>query len=410
MSNQLMKDVHTLVDDVVQVYNTEAGYTKSLPVFGFGDIEGQRYDDVEYIPQEFRFTAGDGYKSNSDNSDVQSLVDRMIPIRRNKAFYIKTSITTKELRDPRLREMAVKGMSTKLKNKIDTYGLTKAMNAAQMIVTETGEITQSTCSKAFNLMNKQGFSGESKNLYLSIDHYETLSDALALNQYHGGLPQNAYERSIIPNQISGFDKAFKMDYPFAWNAAAGTGITINGASQVHTVTTKDANDNYIDNRYFQLVVSSTTGVAIGDKFSLVDVNGFNPDVEQDIGALKGFTVTEVVSATILRVNALITAAPFQNASSAAANSSAVTFLNKNKSQPSLFHTSDAVKIIPGNLPVEPEGVGVRAVNAVTEQGLPMRFTYWYDPNEEELYMKAVCFFDVEPWKPEQIGMIITGQA
>ena len=55
MSNQLMKDVHTLVDEVVELYNTEAGYTKSLPVFGeLGDVEGQRYDDVEYLPQEFR--------------------------------------------------------------------------------------------------------------------------------------------------------------------------------------------------------------------------------------------------------------------------------------------------------------------------------------------------------------------
>ncbi len=411
MSNQLMKDVHTLVDEVVELYNTEAGYTKSLPVFGeLGDVEGQRYDDVEYLPQEFRFTANDGYKSKSDNSDVQDLVDRMIPIRRNKSFYIKAKIGTKELRDPRLRKMAVQGMSTRLKNEIDMYGLTKAMNAAQMIVVADGDITQATCSKAFNMMIKQGFSGEAKHLCLSVDHYEALSDALALNQYHGGLPQTAYERSIIPNQISGFDKAIRLDYPFAWDAAKGTGITISGADQVHTVKTKDANDNYVDNRYYQITVNNTAGVEIGDKFTMVDVNGFNPDVNQDIGVLKTFTVAEVVSSTILRVNALITAEPYKNGGAAPADGSAITFLNSKASQPSLFHTADAVKIIPGNLPVEPEGAGVQAVNAVTDQGLPMRFTYKYDFDEEELFMKAVCYFDVEPWKPEQIGMIITNQA
>lgn len=409
MANQLMKDVHTLVDDVIQLYNTDSGYTKSLPVFGFGDVEGQRYDDVEYLPQEFRFTANDGYKSNSDNSDVQALVDRMIPIRRNKAFYVKTSITTKELRDPRLREMAVRGMERELKNKIDTYGLNKAMSAAQMIITESGDISQATCSKAFNLMNKQGFSGEKKRLYLSIDHYETLSDALALNQYHGGLPETAYERAIIPNQISGFDMAMRLDYPFAWNAAAGVGITITGA-QSHTVQTKDANDNYIDNRYMLLTVSSTTGVAVGDKFTVPDVIGVNPDVRQQTGVLKGFTVAEVVSGTILRVNSLITADPYQNASAEFADTAPLTFLNQNSSQPSLFHSEDAVKIIPGNLPVEPEGAGVQAINATTEQGLPMRFTYKYDFDAEELFLKAVCYFDVEPWKPEQIGMILTGQS
>ena len=408
MANQLMKDVHTLVDEVVELYNTEAGYTKSLPVFGeLGDIEGQRYDDVEYLPQEFRFLANDGYKSQSDNSDVQDLVDRMIPIRRNKSFYIKAKIDTKGLRDPRLRRMAVQGMSTRLKNEIDTYGLNIAMSAAQMIVTTDGDTTQATCSKAFNLMIKQGFSGEAKKLCLSVDHYETLSDALALNQYHGGLPQTAYERSIIPNQISGFDSAMRLDYPFAWNAAEGTGITISGAGQVQT---KDTNDNYIDNRYYQITVNSTANVAIGDKFTMVDVNGFNPDVNQSIGALKTFTVAEVVSATILRVNSLIIAEPYKNGSIAPADGSAVTFLNSVASQPSLFHTDDAVKIIPGNLPVEPEGAGVQAVNAVTDQGLPMRFTYKYDFDEEELFIKAVCYFDVEAWKPEQIGMIITNQA
>lgn len=411
MSNQLMKDVHTLVDEVITIYNTESGYTKSLPVFGeLGDIDGQRYDDVEYLPQEFRFNAYDGYKSKSDNTDVQDLVDRMIPIRRNKSFYIKAKIGTKELRDPRLRAMAVKGMSTRLKNEIDTYGLRKAMNAAQMIVTVDGDITQAVCSKAFNLMVKQGFSGDAKRLCLSVDHYETLSSELALNQYHGGLPQTAYERSIIPNQISGFDEAIRLDYPFAWNAAKGTGITISGADQVHTVQTKDANDNYIDNRYYQITVNKTADVAVGDKFAMVDVNGFNPDVNQDIGVLKTFTVIEVVSSTILRVNSLMTAEPYKNGSAAPADSSAITFLNAKASQPSLFHTVDAVKIIPGNLPVEPEGAGVQAINAVTDQGLPMRFTYKYDFDEEELFMKAVCYFDVEPWKPEQIGLILTNQA
>ncbi|MCP4973036.1 MAG: hypothetical protein GY914_05095 [Prochlorococcus sp.] len=411
MTNQLMKDVHTLVDEVIEIYNTEAGYTKSLPLFGeLGDVAGQRYDDVEYLPQEFRFLANDGYKSKSDNSDVQSVVDRMIPIRRNKSFYIKASLSTKELRDPRLRSMVVKGMSTRLKNEIDTYALSKVMTAAQMVVAIDGDITQSTCSKAFNLMVKNGFSGEAKNLYLSIDHYETLSDALALNQYHGGLPQTAYERSIIPNQISGFDKSVRLDYPFAWNAAAGTGVQISGANQVHTVKTLDSNGNYVDNRYYLINVNSTADIAPGDKFTMVDVNGFNPDVNQDVGALKSFTVMDVVSATILRVNALIIDEPYKIGSAAPATDSAITFLNKKTAQPSIFHVDNAVYLIPGNLPVEPEGAGVQAINAVTDQGLPMRFTYKYDFDEEELFMKAVCYFDVEPWKPEQIGMILTNQA
>jgi len=109
MANGLIKDVHTLVEEVVEETDIMAGFSKALPTFQFGDIEGQRYDDVEYLPEDFRFEAQDGYVSQSDNSDVQALTDRLIPIRRNKSFYIKSEITTKELRDPRLRQMASKG-------------------------------------------------------------------------------------------------------------------------------------------------------------------------------------------------------------------------------------------------------------------------------------------------------------
>jgi hypothetical protein len=61
MANDLLKDVHTLVEKVVEETDQAAGFSKALPTFGFGDVEGQRYDDVEYLPEDFRFVAQDGY-------------------------------------------------------------------------------------------------------------------------------------------------------------------------------------------------------------------------------------------------------------------------------------------------------------------------------------------------------------
>ena len=43
--NSLLKDVHTLVDMVVEETDQASGFSKSLPTFAFGDVEGQRYDD-----------------------------------------------------------------------------------------------------------------------------------------------------------------------------------------------------------------------------------------------------------------------------------------------------------------------------------------------------------------------------
>ena len=406
--NSLLKDVHTLVDMVVEETDQASGFSKSLPTFAFGDVEGQRYDDVEYLPEDFRFEAQDGYVSQADNSDAQALTDRLIPIRRNKSLYIKTAIKTKELRDPRLREMAVKGFAREIRNKVDTYCYNKAIAHANMVVTSATEISQSDTSAAEVLMLDAGLGGYASNLHLSLPHYKDLSDKLALNQYHGGLPQNAYERSIIPNQIGGFDKAVRADYRLTLGAQTASGVTVTG-NQKHTVATKDGNDNYIDNRVMDLTVSATAGLKAGDKFTIADVNRLNPEVREDTGELMTFTVMSVKNGTTINVSpAIIVDGPYRTCSAQATDSAAISFLNAKVNNPSVFWAADSMKLIPGNLPVE--GGGVDKVDATTEQGLPMRFTYWYDPDLETMLMKVVIFFDMEVWLPSQVGIILDKQA
>ena len=406
--NSLLKDVHTLVDQVVEETNQAAGFSKSLPTFAMSDVDGQRYDDVEYLPEDFRFEAQDGYVSKADNTDAQALTDRLIPIRRNKSLYIKTAIKTKELRDPRLREMAVKGFARELRNKADTYAYMKAITSANMVVTSATGIEQSDASAAEVLMLDAGLGGYASNLHLSLPHYKDLSDKLALNQYHGGLPQTAYERSIIPNQIGGFDKATRADYRLTLGAQAAAGVTVTG-NQKHTVATKDSNDNYIDNRVMDLTVSATAGLKAGDKFTIAGVNRLNPEVREDTSELMTFTVMAVKNGTVATISpAIIVDGPYRNCSAQAADSAAISFLNIKANNPSVFWAADSIKIIPGNLPVE--GGGVDKVDAVTEQGIPMRFTYWYDPDLEVMLMKAVMYFDVEVWLPSQVGIILDKQA
>ena len=406
--NNLLKDVHTMVDMVVEETDQASGFSKSIPTFAFGDVDGQRYDDVEYLPEDFRFEAQDGYVSQADNSDAQALTDRLIPIRRNKSLYIKTAIKTKELRDPRLRAMAVKGFAREIRNKVDTYCYTKAINNANMVVTSSAAIEQSDTSSAEILMLDAGLGGYSSNLHLSLPHYKGLSDKLALNQYHGGLPQTAYERSIIPNQIGGFDKAVRADYRLTLGAQSASGVTVTG-NQKHTVETKDANDNYIDNRVMDLTMSSTSGLKAGDKFTIAGVNRLNPEVREDTDELMTFTVMSVKNGTVANISpAIIVDGPYRNCSAQAAGSSAISFLNIASNNPSVFWATDSMKLIPGNLPVE--GGGVDKVDAVTDQGLPMRFTYWYDPDLETMLMKVVIFFDMEVWLPSQVGIILDKQA
>lgn len=407
MANTLIKDVRTLVEETVEETDIMAGWTKSLPTFSMSDVEGQRTDDIEYLPEDYRFEANDGYQSQTDNSDVQGFKDRLIPIRRNKSFNIKSSITTKELRDPRLRSMAVAGFAREIRNKIDTYCYNKTLQRAQMVQTLAGATaTTADLTAAELMMMDNGLSMYRKNLFLSLPHYKDLADTLASNPQYAGMPETAYKRAMIPNQVGGFDQAMRADYRLTLAANSNSGATVTG-DQSHTVTTKDGNDNYIDNRQMSLTVSSTTGLSVGSKFTIAGVNRLNPEVREDTGELQTFTVLEVTNGTTAVISpAIIAAGPYRNCSDIANNTSAITAINSAASNPSIFYAQDSIKLIAGNLPVPTDAGGVEGVTATTEQGLPMRFTYWYNPDEEVMYLKAVVYFDCEVWLPNQVGVLL----
>jgi hypothetical protein len=413
MANQFLKDVHTLIEEVVEETDIAAGFSKALPTFDMSDVDGQRYDDVEYLPEDFRFEAKDGFKSNPNNTDVQAIVDRLIPIRRTKAMHIKASLGTKELRDPRLRSWAAKGMARELRNAVDVFTVKKTINWANMVVKDANEITQATTSSAETLMLDSGLGGYRKNLWLSIPHYKALSDKLALNQYHGGLPQTAYEKSIITNQIGGFDAAYRADYRVTLEGQDATGVTVT-ANTKHTVETKDANDNYIDNRKMVLPLSDVTGLKAGDKLTIAGVNRLNPEVREDTSELMTFTILEIPGAgsslppkSVSISPAIIIDGPYRNCTAQAASTAAVSFVDTVSDNPSIFWCDDAIKLIPGNLPVE--GGGVDKVDATTGQGLPFRTTFKYDFDEEEMFFKSTIFFDCEVWLPSQVGIILDKQ-
>lgn len=404
--NEVFKDIRTLVNEVVEETDINAGFTKSLPTFGMSDVEGQRTGDIEYMTEDYRFEAKDGIVSDKTHSDTQKMIDRLIGIKRTKAIHIKSAIKTKELRDPRMRDQAVKGYEREIRNAIDKYSQRKVINRATMLVKETGDITQATASAAEVLMMDNGLGAYSKNLFLSLPHYKKLNDKLALNQYHNGVPQTALERAQIPNQIGGFNKCWRSDYRMTLPAAKATGVTVAG-DQSHTVKTRDANDVPIDNRVMQLAVSSGTDFVVGDKITIDGINRLNPEVREDTGEVMQFTVVDKLNNTLTISPAIIVDGPYRNCSAIAADGSAITNLNEKDNNPSIFWAENSIKLISGALPVG--GVNMKKWDVTTAQGIPFRFTSWYEGDEEVLILKCVAFFDCEVWLPNQVGLILDKQ-
>ena len=410
MANTTAQDkMTTLFNQVAETTDINCTLSKDLNTYQMGDTEGERAGDIEYIPQEFRFETKDGIVST--DSDFEDLTDRMIPIYRNRSKRILFTISTKELRDPRLREEAAKGVARDIRNAIDTTAYSEMINRGSMVQTVNGAFSWQDGVNAENLMYNRGLGGYMKKAFLSNTDYAGVAKELGAYQYEAGITKDAIMRAKVPD-LATFD-TMRSDYVLRLPANATAGVTING-DQSHTVTTYDNVEEtiYTDNRQMTLNVNvgTITNMPYGTKFTIAGVNALNPETREDTGDLQTFTVLGGTASALTVSPSIVIDGPYRNCSAQAADTSAVTILNAKISAPSLFYTPESTLIVPGNLPVPSDAGGVNSISATTEQGLPMRLTYWYDPHNEKFNCKALVFFDVVVKHPDMVLVSLANQA
>ncbi len=368
-----------------------------------GNSNGQ---DQEFIPQDYRFVVQEGIVSQE--SDAQDLVDRMIPVNRGKAIRVLAEIDAKGLRDPMRRSKVAKGFARDIANYIDLFSYQQMINNGTMCIKNDGKFSFEQGADAEVLMLNRGLGAFDKKLFLANTDYAQVAKDLGMAS-RDVLVNDALSRAKIPN-LSTFE-TMRSDYLLSLpgNLTANLEVT---AETKHTIATYGADGFYLDNRYMTLPVTNGTAVnfPVGTKFTIAGVNFLHPETRVDSGELQTFTVKSSGNATAVVSPALVVDGPYRNCSAAAAAGAAIVILNAKESKPSLFYTPESTVIVPGRLPVPADGAGVSAVEASTEQGLPMRMTYWYDGHKEKFIMKGLVYFDVQVVYPDQVGVILSNQA
>ena len=415
MANSFSKTkMATLFEEMTEQTSINMTLSKDLDVYGMSDIAdmGRTDDvsnsgaDVEWIPQETRFEVQDGYEST--DADFQDIVDRNVPVRRNKSKRILTQIKTKDLRDPYRLERAKKAMSKQISTELDLVAYNTMRDRANMSLALAGDFSYDDAILAESKMLQAGLGAYDKKLLLSIPHYNKVAQALQ-TAGRDVLVEDALSRAKIPN-LSTFD-TMRADYNSVLAGNATTGLTING-DQSHTVATYDASGEfYLDNRQMTLAITgATTGnFPAGTKFTVAGINKLHPETKTDTGELLEFTVVTAGSGSAVVSPAIVTTGPYANASDIANTGNDVTILNTTSDAASLFYTPESTFMVPGYLPVASEAGGVNTFDGQTENGLPMRMTMWWDPHGEALNVKTVVYFDVTVIHPEQVGVILANQ-
>jgi len=397
----------TLSKDL-DMYNMEeeAEMGRTADVNDTANSVGQQ--DVEWIPQEYRFNVQDGIVSS--DADFQDLIDRNIPVYRTKSKRILSRIGTKDLRDPMRREKKARGMARDIANAVDLECYNTMYTQASLIQRSTSNFDFQSAINAETLMLNRGLGGYEKKLFLSNTDYSQVAQTLgqASRETFTG---EAISRARIPD-LATFD-TMRSDYLLNLTGTTTANITVNG-NQSHTVATTLASGLYQDNRYMTLNVNTGTGAnfPVNTKFTIAGVNALHPETREDTGELQTFTVVNhdtdgapVIAPSIVSAST----SPYRNCSAQAADAAAITILNTATSAPSLFYTPESTVIIPGRLPVPADAGGVESVEATTENGLPMRMTYWYDPHNEVFNCKTLIYFDVQVIYPWMLGMILSNQ-
>ena len=282
------------------------------------------------------------------------------------------------------------------------------IDQASLIHTTDADFSWQDGIDAELLMLNAGLSAYDRKLFLSNRHYGKV--AKELGQFSREIFTNdAVTRARIPD-LATF-QTMRSDYLLTLDASSASGVTVNG-NQSHTVATYDANGFYLDNRYMQLNLTGATiaNMPVGTKFTIAGVNQVNPETRTDNDELQTFTVVTAGNGTVTVAPAIVIDGPYQNCSAQAADSAAVSVLNIAANNPSLFYTPESTVLVPGRLPIPQDAGGVQSVDATSDQGLPMRLSYWYDPHNEVFNMKALVYFDVQVIYPWMLGAILDKQA
>ncbi|HHZ69087.1 MAG TPA: hypothetical protein EYN54_02130 [Methylococcaceae bacterium] len=418
MSNEFAHDkMCTLWSEVAETTGMKMALSKDLDVYNMGgDANSDRASsedsnandngsDREYIPQDYRFDVKDGIISS--DSDFEDIIDRMIPVNRDKSKRVLARIDAKGLRDPQRRAKVVQGFARDLANTIDVTAYQTMINSATMIQTSTSAFDFQSAIDAEVLMLNYGLGAYDKKLFLSNTDYARVAKDLG-QASRDVLVNDAISRAKIPDLATFY--TMRSDYLLNLPAPTPAALTINGA-QEHTVATYDAQGFYQDNRSMNLLVNLSTSATmpVGTKFTIADVNFLHPETRTDSGELLTFTVITTGTGTVEVQPALVTTGPYRNASAAAGAGVDVTVLNIADSKPSLFYTPESTLLVPGRLPVPNDAGAVVPVDAVTAQGLPMRMTYTYDFHNEVFLMKGLVYFDVQVIMPNQLGLILSNQ-
>lgn len=413
MANAFNQEEVILFEQVLEKFDSDNTIAKQATMFRQPGSEMQRRGDTVWRPQPQISTIVEGLDITGN---IGSITGMTVPATLSTIANVPFQMNLLEMRDPLQRDRKATSAAQALSARINRAIADNVKIWGSQTVQVVGALTgYDNVSLIDALYTENDVIAMNKTLVLAPRSYNLMAANLASRTL-----MTRSERALSDNNlgpISGFN-TFKTSYTPAV-PAQGAAPTVTGNQShvpVSTSTAATGETENVDNRTFNLVVSSTAGLNPGDKFNIANVNAISLINKKDTALLKGFSIVSIVDGT----NMLISPAPvaaaggsdaeidYANVDSIPQNAAVLTFLNNTATDGNVHFVNDSIEIFGGTLAWD-DMAGVATMRQTTDTGIEIIFAKQGDVLTGITTYRLTMFFGTTNLVPEMNGLLIGNQ-
>ena len=408
------KQITVFFDRVLEAFEAMTTMADESNVDRPDRTTAQNSSDVFWKPEAQIGDIQSGLDQSGNQTDVLELnVPTIIDTIDNDTF----SLTSLELRDKRFMERRADAAAIKLSAELNKNVANLVANTGTLVidraVAPSGFGDVSICKATMDRLEIM----PGRSMFLNSTHYNDMADNLA-NKDRSPRVEEALADAKIGNfaSFATFDTNFQPVLP----ASSNPTVTITGAQfHVPVGSQTSAGSTFpLDNRGMNLVVSTTTGVAVGDAFTIPGVNEVSHISKIDTGRLRHFRVVAITDGTNMvvyprivpldEVGSGLTRAQgtYANVTTEAPAAATISWVNTSAETVSSFWKDGSVEITAGQIAWDAEMFkGANFMRETTSSGIEIVMAVEGTAMSGVVNTRLTTFYGITNLDPQQNGIM-----
>lgn len=409
MANDVLKALEIGFETFVDSYSANCVLSKAVDTETIDGKTAERDGDVMFVRQNYEASTVSGLDVSGETD--MDIIQRAVPIAFQDPENVIYNLNSKEARDESVMTKQGEAAAKSLAAFVDQTLYTTAVANAANVVAGVSAFDWDLGSQVEEQMILRGISVADAKLFLNAGDWRAAAGELGNKQYSTDRTKPAYERAQVPDIANLM--TFRTDNLVnVVKAGTVTGTTVNGV-QSHTVVSKDANNVPVDNRKMTLTVAGANiaNIKEGDSFTIAGINAVHMKTKSDTNVPQTFRVVAAPTGggtTLTITPAIVASGPYQNVTAAAANSAALTFINKATKPANLAFAGDALQLKYGRLEF-PSDMGPKVMTATAENGAPLCMSYSFDDRKGKINVRYHTYFAASLTDPEKAFVVLANQ-